>query len=258
MAGDAWDPAQYGRFRAERSRPFFDLLALVRPRPGARVVDLGCGTSELTRVLHERLGAAETLGIDSSAAMLEKSAALAAAGLRFERADIADLDAKRRWDVVFSNAALHWLPDHEALFAGLGRALADGGQLAVQMPANFDHVSHRAAAAVAAEAPFAALVGGGSHPADHVLSPEAYALLLQRLGFADQHVRLQVYVHRLPARDDVVEWVKGTLLTDYERRLSPDDFREFLARYRARLLAELPDVRPYVYTFKRLLLWAQR
>ncbi len=77
-----WNPEQYGRFRDERARPFFDLLDLVQPRPGMRVVDLGCGTGELTRELHRRLSARETIGIDNSPAMLAKSAAFAGDGLQ--------------------------------------------------------------------------------------------------------------------------------------------------------------------------------
>ena len=144
-----WNPEQYNRFRAERQQPFYDLLALVRPRPRMRVVDLGCGTGELTRIVHETLGAGETLGLDSSETMLADSDAHALAGLRFARVDIAEFAAAAAYDLVFSNAALHWLPDHPALFARLTAALASEGQLAVQMPFNFDHPSHTVAAAVA-------------------------------------------------------------------------------------------------------------
>ena len=66
MPQDTWDPEQYGRFAAERRQPFLDLLALLHPIPSGRAVDLGCGTGELTRALHERLGAAETLGIGAT------------------------------------------------------------------------------------------------------------------------------------------------------------------------------------------------
>ena len=251
MPADTWDPRQYERFRAEREQPFLDLLDLVRPDPGMRVVDLGCGTGELTRAMHRRLGARETLGVDSSGAMLERSAAHAGDGLRFETGDIADFAQHDAFDLVFSNAALHWVPGHDALLARLTRALRRHGQLAVQVPANFDHPAHVTAAEVGAE------LGVTPH-AVNVLVPERYAAVLHRLGYADQHVRVQVYAHRLPSREDVVEWVKGSLLTDYERRLPPGTFEEFLRRYRERLIARLQDERPFLFTFKRILFWARR
>jgi trans-aconitate 2-methyltransferase len=252
-----WDPVQYERFRDERSRPFFDLLALVEPRPGMRVVDLGCGTGELTRELHRRLDAAETLGIDSSPAMLAKAAAFACDGLRFERADIASFDDAAGFDLVFSNAALQWLPDHERLFARLARLVRPSGRLAAQMPMNFDHASHRTADEVAREPEFRDALGGHQRNSP-MLAPEDYATLLHRLGFRDLHVRLQVYAHELASRDEVVEWVRGTLLTDFQKRLTPALFERFLARYRETLLPRLADERPYLHPFKRLLIHARR
>lgn len=257
MSRDTWNPEQYERFKKERSRPFFDLLGIVEPAPGMRVVDLGCGTGELTRILHQRLGAAQTLGLDRSPAMLAKTAMHATSGLSFEHGDIGAFGSSHEVDLVFSNAALHWLDDHASLFARLARALADGGQLAVQVPANDDHPSHIVADELVAEEPFRQATGGYQRGA-RVLSADAYALLLDRLGFRRQHVRLQVYVHHLPSRNDVVEWVRGTLLTDYERRMPPPLFEEFLDRYRGRLLPQLDDHKPYVYPFKRLLIWGRR
>jgi trans-aconitate 2-methyltransferase len=253
LASDTWDPAQYERFERERSAPFFDLLDLVEPSPGGRVVDLGCGTGELTRSLHERTGASSTLGIDSSQAMLERSEAHAGDGLTFELGDIAEWAPSERFDVVFSNAALHWVEDHPALFARLTATLAPGGQLAVQVPANHDHASHLVAERVAAEAPFSDALGGYVRRTP-VLEPEQYATLLHELGYEPQHVRLQVYLHVLPEPEAVVEWVKGTLLTDYRKRLPEDAYEQFLARYREVLVADLPDERPFPFTFKRILL----
>jgi trans-aconitate 2-methyltransferase len=253
---DSWDPGQYERFAAERAAPFHDLLALVRPVPGGRVVDLGCGNGRLTAQLHRRLEAAGTLGLDSSPAMLVQAAGLAGDGLRFEEGDIAEF-SEGGLDVIFSNAALHWLPDHAALFGRLVDGLRPGGQLAVQMPANHDHPSHLVAAEVAGTEPFRTALGGHRRESP-VQPPEWYADLLDRLGLAPQHVRLQVYLHHLAARDDVVEWVRGTLLTDYQSRMPEDLFEEFLATYRARLLPYLEDSRPYRYPFKRLLLWGRR
>jgi len=237
-----WSPDQYACFKNERAQPFWDLAALVERRPRMRVVDLGCGTGELTRALHEQLGAAETLGIDNSPEMLAK--APSAAGLRFENAEIESF-AGNNLDLVFSNAALHWIPDHERLFARLTAMLAPGGQLAVQMPTNEDHPSHRTAVEVAREL--------GIEPRrSPVLAPERYAELLHELRFARQHVRLQIYEHVLPSSADVVEWVRGSLLTFYEHQ-----HPRFIERYRERLLAAIGDQQPYFYTYKRLLLWGR-
>ena len=230
---------------------------MVRTQKPQRVVDLGCGTGELTAVLHRELGAAETIGVDSSPAMLAKAVELDVPGLRFSRADIAEWTPSEPLDVVFSNAALHWLPDHPRLFARLAAMLAPGGQIAVQVPANFDHPSHTAAAALAQEEPFATELGGYVRESP-VLAPELYAELLHALGFGAQHVRLQVYGHELASVDDVVEWVRGSLLTDYEARMSEAGFTRFFNLYRERLRTSLGPATPYFYAFKRILLCGRR
>ncbi len=260
MEADGWDPVQYEQFKAERSQPFHDLVALLRPVPGGRVLDLGCGTGELTRLLHEHLGAAVTVGVDSSPAMLEQAGAFAGGGLSFEPGDIEVLGPAPPVDVVFANAALQWVPEHEAVLERWASLLGPGGQLAVQVPANLDHPSHRVIRELATEAPFAT-AGDGPPPDDRVrsvLAPERYAERLHELGFAEQHVRLQVYGHVLPSTDAVVEWTKGTSLTRMRRHFPADVYEAFVAAYRDRLVAELGDRRPYFYAFRRILLWAAR
>jgi trans-aconitate 2-methyltransferase len=219
-------------------------------------VDLGCGTGELTRVLHERCGAGTTLGIDSSEAMLRRSRSQAGDGLGFELRDISDWAPGEPLDLVFSNAALQWVDGHDQLFAKLTAALRPGGQLAVQMPANHDHASHLIAEQVAAEEPFRDALHGYVRKSP-VRPPEVYAAMLDRLGYGSQHVRLQVYLHVLPEPGAVVDWVEGTLLTDYRRRLPDGLYEDFVALYRERLLNELGDTRPFAFTFKRVLLWGR-
>jgi len=242
-----WSPEQYVRFKDERKQPFTDLLALVEKRPRMRVVDLGCGTGELTRELHDALAAEETVGIDNSETMLLKSGSFEGEMLRFEKGDIEAFVTDRPYDLVFSNAALHWVPNHEQLLVRLTNFLSVTGQIALQMPSNDDHASHRLAAELARD------FGIAERPT-YVLGIERYAELLHRLGYARQHARLQVYGHLLPSTDDVVEWVRGALLTHYESLLG-DRFAEFLSAYRERLRAVLGNERPYFYTYKRLLMW---
>jgi trans-aconitate 2-methyltransferase len=252
VAKDTWDPSQYRRFEAERDQPFHDLLSLVEPSPGGSMVDLGCGDGRLTALAHETLGAGATLGIDSSTAML--AAAPAGDGLTFEPGDIGVWSAPASYDVVLSNAALQWVPDHPAVLERWRAALRAGGQLAVQVPANSDHPSHTAVAAVTAE------LGLAVEPdpvAVNVLRPERYAAILDDLGAVEQHVRLQVFVHHLGASADVVEWVKGTTLTRVKRATDDAGYERFLVAYRARLLAEIGDRAPYPYLFKRILFRAR-
>jgi len=248
MGGDQWDPQRYARFREERTQPFRDLLDGTAPVEGGRAIDLGCGTGDLTAILHERSGAAETLGVDRSAAMLEK--AQDRPGLRFAPADLETFEPERPYDLVFSNAALQWVPEHAALFARIRGWVAPGGELAVQVPANHHHPSHVLAARVASEE------FGVDARTPHVLLPDQYAVLLDDLGFAEVRVQLRVYLHHLPDREAVYDWVSGTLLNAYRGRV--DDFDRFSARYREELLAALPDKRPFPFPFPRILMWARR
>ena len=126
------------------------------------------------------------------------------------------------------------------------------------MPANYRHPSHLLAQAVANEPPFIDALYGDV-PEDRgrfVLSPELYADLLYELGAKDQVVRMEVYGHELESTGEVVEWVMGTLLTPYRKRLSPELFDAFVERYRERLVEELGEREPYFYGFRRILCWA--
>ena len=259
VTADGWDPGQYQKFASERAQPFQDLLSLVQSMPGGRVIDLGCGTGELTAQLHAHTQAATTLGVDNSQAMLERAATHATGRLRFVVGDIGRFETENRFDLIFANAALHWVPDHPALLGRLSRGLTPGGQLAVQVPANLDHPSHTVAAEVANEEPYRQAMRGVP-PDDvvrHVLAPERYAEELDELGFVDQHVRLQVYGHHLSSTDEVVEWTKGTSLVRFRRLLPPDLFEAFVAHYRHRLRQVLGMRSPYFYAFKRILFWGR-
>ena len=243
-----WAPEQYERFKEERRQPFLDLMSLIEHRPKMHIVDFGCGTGELTRELHDHLSAEETMGIDNSETMLLKSGTFANQVLRFSQGDIEAFVTDRPFDLVFSNAALHWVPDHERLLGRLVSFLTPRGQIAIQMPANDDHPSHRTAADIARK------FGVDARP-DHILPLEKYSSLLHHLGFKRQNVRMQIYGHELPASSDVVEWVRGALLTDYEARLGAR-YPQFLDQYTRELMKRIGDHTPYFYTYKRILLWA--
>jgi trans-aconitate 2-methyltransferase len=234
-------------------------------RPVGRAVDLGCGDGELTSQVADRLGIGEMVGIDDSPAMLTDAAPHGRAGVRFELGDIGEWGVDGTCgggdhDLVLANASLQWVPDHPRVLTRWAAALAPHGQIAVQVPTNADHPSHLLAAEVAAAEPFASAFDGPPPPdqvAANVLVPENYATLLHDLGFAEQTVRLQVYGHVLGSTAAVVEWVRGTTLTRFFKRLPPELHEPFVDAYRRVLLARLGDHAPYFYPFKRILMWGR-
>ena len=266
--GDGWSPAQYAQFSAERAQPFWDLIALIQPSWAScggygRSVDLGCGSGELTAAVTEKLDIEEMVGIDSSDAMLAEARAHLGADsrLRFAKGDIGKWTGRNDHELVIANASLHWVPDHPALLARLWAGLEPGGQLAVQVPANADHASHRVAAHVAATEPFLSAFNSLPPPdpvAQNVLAPEQYSIILDQLGAKDQHVRLQVYPHQLQSTESLVQWTRGSTLTRFTRLLPEPMIEEFVAAYRDRLLETVGDVSPYFYPFKRILVWARK
>ncbi len=254
---EQWDPAQYEKFREERMEPFFDLLAWIERRPGMRAIDLGCGTGELTALLGERLDAAHVEGVDSSPAMLAQAAARASQRVSFRLGDIAEVEDFGRFDLVFSNAALHWVPDNAGLMERILGELRPGAQIAVQLPRNGDHPSHRIAHQLAAEAPYCEPLGHFVSRS-HALTLEQYAEALWRHRF-HAHVCVElIYGHELPRTDAVFEWVKGSVLTPYLRRLDEAGRDAFIAEYRTRLIAALGDRAPFYYPYRRMLFWGKK
>lgn len=250
-----WDLNQYEKFKAQRAQPFWDLAALVRPDENLQtMIDLGCGSGELTSLLHTRLKMTETIGIDSSKEMLEKAHDFNKPGLKFVVADINTYKPERKVDLVFSNAALQWVPDHPDLFKRITSFLKPGGQLAVQMPCNFDHPSHQIAQHLGHTVFKNQLLD--EEREIPVLKMEQYAELLYALGFENPIVRVQVYPHAMKSGHDVIEWVKGTLLTDFKKKMKPEDFNMFLQEYTRQLLKQI-GTGSYLYCFKRILLWGQ-
>jgi trans-aconitate 2-methyltransferase len=249
-----WDPEQYLKFKQERFVPFDDLLALVEVREGMSAVDLGCGNGELTRRIADYLPGSRVLGIDSSPQMLEKAEAFRRPGLDFRVQEIAAVSGS--WDLVISNAALHWIDDQESMIKQIFSLVSPGGQLAVQVPSNHRHPSHAFIIETAGEEPFRnALHGWARH--SPVLEIDAYARLLHQCGASRINVFEKVYCHRLPDADAVAEWTRGTTMVPYLERL-PEALREpFLERYQQKLRVLWPSGEVF-YTFRRTFFAAMR
>ena len=238
MSGNpVWDPEQYLRFGDERLRPALDLLARVaHPGPG-RVVDLGCGAGSAMPALRARFPEAGLRGVDGSAAMLAKARA---AGFEAERADIAEWAPVEPVDVLFSNAALHWLPDHGALFPRLLGRLAPGGVLAVQMPHMHAAPVRAAQDRLAADGPWAGRLAGVKSAPPVPDAPWYYDLLAPRTASLD--IWFAEYLHVLRGEDPVARWAMGSSLRPYMDALEGEpELREgFLAAYAAAMRGAYP------------------
>jgi trans-aconitate 2-methyltransferase len=256
-AAPGWDPGKYLEFADQRLRPALDLLARIPLAAPAVVYDLGCGAGNVTRRLAERWPGAAVTGVDSSGAMLARARA-ADPGIAWVEADLGTWRAPRAADLVFSNAALHWLDEHAALFPRLIGELAPGGVLAAQMPRNHGAPSHTEMAAAAEAGPWRSRLAPLLR-ARPVASPDVYYDLL-----APHVARLDVweteYLHVLEGENPVVEWTRGSALKPLLDALEEPERSAFLADYAARIARAYPR-RPDGRTllrFRRLFIVAVR
>ena len=252
-----WDPQQYLSFADHRLRPALELLARIPLDAPARVVDLGCGAGNVTQHLRLRWPRAELMGIDSSEDMLAKARATDRS-IRWELGDLGHWQPAEPPDVLYANASLHWLPDHDALFPRLLGQVAPGGALAVQMPRNFDAPSHTSMAEAARQGPWAERLRGLLRESP-VGEPERYYDLLAPLA-SRVDVWETRYLQVLSGENPVAEFTKGTWLRPLLEALNEPQRSAFEAAYRA-LVARAYPCRPDGHTlfpFKRMFIVAVR
>jgi trans-aconitate 2-methyltransferase len=252
-----WNPSQYERFRDERKRPFFELLARVDAADPKQVVDLGCGTGDLTLVLAERWPSAQIVGVDSSEEMIaEASRRPAQERVRFELTDLAAWTPAAPVDVIISNAALHWLPDHATLLRRLVTLTAPGGVIAFQIPANFEAPSHRRIDQVRAHPRFAARLAEVKRGQAGRL--DFYEAHLAGLGFTVDAWET-TYLHVLHGEDAVLQWLMGTTLRPVLAALDAVEGEAFVEMLRPMLRADYPaGVRGTPFRFTRRFVVAKR
>jgi trans-aconitate 2-methyltransferase len=250
-----WDPVQYGRYAGERGRPFAELLARVDCASPDTVVDLGCGTGELTVSLAERWPEALVRGIDSSPEMIDRAPSGGAVEFSVGTAEGFSADGV---DVLVSNAALQWVPTHRELIVRWVAELRPGGWLAFQVPANFGAPSHVLMRELAESPRWRDRLGGILRGTDSTAAPLEYLELLAGAGCEVDTWQTE-YVHILQGQDPVLDWVRGTGLRPVLAALSDPDAAEFAAEYGARLRDAYPR-RSYgtAFPFTRTFVVAQR
>lgn len=230
-----WDPDCYLRFADHRTRPGIELLTRIPDLDARRIVDLGCGTGHLTAMLQERWPDAEVAGIDSSVEMIER-ARRDHPEMTWIVGDVAAWEPDGYTDLVFSNAALHWLDDHEALFRRLRTLLGAGGSLAVQMPDNWNAPTHRIPADILDENDWPE-VSRTALMRDRLSPPQNYAHWLQP---ANVDLWRTTYYQRLTGDDPVWTWVTGSVLRPVLAILNDDERDRFSRLCKERYRASYP------------------
>lgn len=253
-----WNPELYRRFEDERTRPAQDLLGRVPLAEPRLVIDLGCGPGNSTELLAARFLTADIVGIDNSEAMLA-SARERLPQCRFELGDIARWTPPAPPDLIYANASLQWVGDHEALLPRLFALLAPGGVLAVQMPDNREEPTHRSMRDVAGGPPWSGLINVAAALRTKILSLQAYYDLLAPAAKAVETWRT-AYQHPMDSPAKIVEWVRGTGLKPFIDPLPEPERASFLAEYERRIAEAYParaDGR-LLLAFPRLFIVAHR
>ena len=252
-----WDPSQYLKFADHRLRPAVDLLNRVDLDSPSVVYDLGAGAGNVTELLANRWPEARVIGIDDSEEMLRK-AAERASNIEWEVGDIGAWEPNKPAELIFTNAALHWIPGHTDLFTRLMSSVRPGGVLAVQMPRNFGAVSHTSISEAALNGPWRSKLEPILRPAPVEPPPFYIDILSTKTSSLD--VWETEFMQVLNGDNPVKEWTKGTWLMPLLNALEEPERSEFEAAYAELVAAAYPKQSDgtTIFPFKRMFIVAVR
>jgi trans-aconitate 2-methyltransferase len=251
-----WEPQTYLRYADIRFRAGLDLMARIPEDEYSSIYDLGCGTGHLTRILADRFPNSKVIGIDSSPEMLAE-ARRAFPALTWQQADILLWRPAAPPDLIYANAALQWVPDHESLLPAMLNTLRLNGVLAVQVPRHFESPSHLALKDLVMQNEWR----GKLEPLllAPIPPPETY---WRWLAPHARHLDLweTIYLQVLDGKDPVVNFMRGTALRPFLSALPKPEAAKFIEAFAERMAAAYPP-QPNgktLFPFRRLFLVVKR
>ncbi|MBJ8337833.1 trans-aconitate 2-methyltransferase [Antrihabitans sp. YC3-6] len=251
-----WDPNQYLAFADHRGRPFYELTSRTGATAPRRVADLGCGPGNLTVSLAKRWPEATIEAVDSSPEMVDAARLL---GLDARVLDLRDWTPEPDTDVLVSNAALQWIPEHRELIRRWAGLLPSQAWIAIQVPGNFDAPSHAAVRELASTERWLPQLSDIPFRVGKVVdTPTEYADLLSDAGCSVDAWET-TYIQQLDGAHPVLEWIKGTALVPVKAALSEEDwsrFRDELVPLLDQEYPRRPDGSTF-YEFRRIFVVAQ-
>lgn len=249
-----WNPDTYNQFKEKRYEPFYDLVSHLTPKPGKNILDLGCGTGELTKILADKFPDSRVLGIDTSAEMLAKARKQEKVSFA-QRSVEAQLDLPEKWDVIVANASLQWVNDHQKLFQKIIAKLENEGQLAIQMPSQKENLLNQILFSLVHEPPYYEVLKDKIHHSP-VLSLDEYTQLFYQQQAKETIVYQKVYPIIADTTETLYEFIAGSALVPYMEILEEPLQSAFLNDFKARIADHFTD-KPIVYSFKRIILVAR-
>jgi trans-aconitate 2-methyltransferase len=254
----AWDPEQYLQFEHERTQPSIDLVARIPLEDPKTIIDIGCGPGNSTQVLCKRWPHADIVGLDKSERMIER-ARLDHPEQTWIVGDASTLDTDRKYDIVFSNAAIHWIPDHHRLLPRLFHMVRKDGILAIQVPANHESPLYKIILHVARDRKWSSFTSA----CDDLVTYHNAEYYYHELVSLTKNTALweTTYYHILESHQDLVAWYKSTAMKPILESLPTDEQR---GEFEREVLAECREQYPpqsdgrILYPFKRLFFTARK
>ncbi len=253
-----WDPDQYLQFKYERTQPSIDLVARIQKDDPKTIIDIGCGPGNSTQILLKRWPHADILGIDSSEAMIQK-ARQDYPHQKWVIADAANLTTSQTYDIVFSNAAIHWIPRHDLLLERLFQIVNENGILAVQVPANQGSPLYKSILRVSRSGKWSAFTTGREDSITYHNAGYYYGQLA--LHAKEIVIWETIYYHIMQSHETLIDWYKGTAMKPFLDSLPTDESRE---EFKKEVLIECQTAYPLqrdgriLYPFKRLFFTARK
>ncbi len=253
-----WNPDLYLRYAAYRARPAEDLLPRLALNVPGDIYDLGCGPGTLTKKLKDKWPERRIVGVDSSPDMLATAREKFSNGIEWQQADIATWSATSTAAMIFTNAALHWVPNHETLFPRLMSQVAPGGILAVQVPVSHPEGYHKCIEEIASSPKWRDKFKD-VHAHDDPLPAGQYYDLLSPFC-TDVDIWETDYHHVLEGENPVTEWISSTGLVPFLTALPEAERPAYLADYSALTHKAYPRQNDgkVLFTMHRLFIVAQK
>lgn len=254
----SWNSNQYLKFKNERTQPAVDLANRIHLDNPQSIIDIGCGPGNSTEVLQRRFPNSKIIGIDSSAEMIAKAKSQHS-DIDFICCDVNDLFCRQeRYDVVFSNACIQWIPNHYELIKNLMSLLNDNGVLAVQIPYNQNEPVQKIISKITRSKKWAECFKNPRQKYVLNFSEYYYDLLADVSNSFDMWQT--TYFHKMKSYESILEWYRGTGLRPYLEELNEAQKADFESEFLHRVMQEYPvqangDI---IFKFPRLFFTAIR